>query len=167
MDGRVVGDDVLGPVAGHDGDELAFADTQVLEACGCLVHGLAVFAPGQRLPVPILVVDRGLVTVTLRIPIEVIDDCLAFYLGVDLRSLRQHGFLGHFSSAIRPLLRPGGAYLSRFRYSRGSSARNLCLFRGNQGLLDEATGCAENLGPGAGWVTPSTSMNTSRALLWR
>ena len=28
----------------------------------------------------------GLITMALRIPVEIIDDCLAFYLGVDLRS---------------------------------------------------------------------------------
>jgi hypothetical protein len=87
MDRGEVGDHVLGPVSGHDGNKLALTDAEGLEPCGCLVHHISVLRPGQDAPVVVLPMDSRLIPILVGVSIEEINKRLAFNNCIDLGSL--------------------------------------------------------------------------------
>ncbi len=90
MDRGEVGDDVLGAVSGHDGDELPVTHPQRLQTGGGLMHDVPVRRPRHALPVAILPVDRGLIGVRVCVPVERVHDGLSLDDGIDLGSFGEH-----------------------------------------------------------------------------
>jgi hypothetical protein len=84
-----VGEHVLGPVAQHQGDEVAALHAERGQAHGQLGHALAVLLPGQVLPGAVLLPrQRGPVTALLRVAQQHVTEGLFLDLGV------QRGALG-------------------------------------------------------------------------
>lgn len=87
MDRGQVGDDVLGTVAGHDGDEVIRADSDGDQTGRCFVDRFAILRPGEVTPeIAFLPVERSFVAIGVGVSIKKSDEGLALDCGINRRA---------------------------------------------------------------------------------